>query len=91
VVEAVALDSVPPIRRAAYDYLCDNHPKEPTTTEVADALEFPTSTVRRVLEELAAYRLIRRKPQGKGVADRWVWRDWESELPRALPDSEEIQ
>jgi hypothetical protein len=91
VVEAVAMDSVPPTRRAAYDYLHDNHPAEPSTTQVADALELPTTTVRRVLEELAVYRLIRRKPQGQGKADLWVWRDWETELFCRVSDGEETQ
>jgi hypothetical protein len=91
VIEAIALDSVPPIRRAAYDYLCNNHPAEASTTDVADALELPTSTTRRVLEELAVYRLIRRKPQGQGKADLWIWRDWENELSRGVPDDEETQ
>jgi hypothetical protein len=91
VIEAVALDSVPPNRRAAYDYICDNHPAEPTTTEVATAIELPTTTARRVLEELAAYRLIRRKPQGQGKTDIWAWRNWESELPKGGPDGQEPQ
>jgi hypothetical protein len=80
VIETVALDSVPPTRRAAYDYLCDNHPDKSTTTDVANALRLPTTTVRRVLEELAVYRLVERLPQGQGKADKWCWRDWESEL-----------
>jgi hypothetical protein len=91
VVEAVALDSVPPTRRSAYEHLHSHYPSEPSTTELAEVLELPTTTVRRVLEELAAYRLIRRKSQGQGKADLWGWRDWETELPRAAPKGEETQ
>jgi hypothetical protein len=91
VVEAVALDSVPPTRRAAYEFLHGNAPDAATTTEVAAALELPTTTVRRVLEELAAYRLARRSSQGQGKADLWTWRDWDRELPRGVPDGEETQ
>jgi hypothetical protein len=76
VVERVALDSVPPLRRRAYECLC--HARDVignfqalSTSEVAEILELPTITVRRILEDLAAYGLIRRTPQGPGLTDLW--------------------
>ena len=56
VVLSVALDSVPPLRRRAYDCVCKYRNVE--TADVAIALGLPTVTVRRVLEDLAAYGLV---------------------------------
>jgi hypothetical protein len=58
VVESVAMDSVPPIRRRAYEHLADG--REARTSQVGQALGLPTNTVRRALEDLAAYRLVER-------------------------------
>src|SRR5262249_47871106 len=71
IVESIALDSVPPLRRAAYEHLRDNG-KSIETPDIAAALGLPTSTVRRALEDLAAYRLVERKAQGQGKADLWT-------------------
>ena len=76
VVEHVALDSVPPSRRRAYDYLEDLKGAARETTAVAKVMELPTVTVRRVLEELVAYGLAKREPQGQGKPDLWRWIDW---------------
>jgi Bifunctional DNA primase/polymerase, N-terminal len=70
VVEAVAMDSVPPLRRAAFEYLRD-HPGKAETSTVAQAINLPTNTVRRALEDLAAYHLVQRTSQGAGKADLW--------------------
>jgi bifunctional DNA primase/polymerase-like protein/FaeA-like protein len=70
VVEAVALDSVPPARRAAYEYLRNSTATE-TTAKVAAALGVPSVTVRRTLEDLAAYGLVKRTSQGQGNPDLW--------------------
>jgi hypothetical protein len=83
VIKAVALDSVPPNRRAAYDHLTAlrKRGKEAVnTTTIRDALALPTNTVRRILEELAAYGLVDCRPQGQGKADLWAALDWEREL-----------
>ena len=66
VVVSVALDSVPPVRRKAYDYLHALNGVAASTTDVAKATELPTVTVRRVLEELVAYGLASCEPQGLG-------------------------
>jgi hypothetical protein len=71
VVEAVAMDSVPPLRRRAHQFLTDLHPATAATPAVAQALDLPTVTVRRALEDLAAYGLVSRISQGAGKADLW--------------------
>jgi hypothetical protein len=73
VVVSVALDSVPPARRKAYDYLHGLNGMTTDTTAIAKAMALPTVTVRRVLEELVAYGLVTRDPQGQGKPDLWRW------------------
>ncbi len=72
VVRKVALDSVPPLRRRAYEWL-NGQKVTPlqSTTAVAAALGLPSSSARRVLEDLAAYQLVSRVTQGQGKADLW--------------------
>jgi hypothetical protein len=77
VVKTVAMDSVPPLRRQTYEYLCANqdafgHPEKMETPDIAEALGLPTNTVRRALEDLAAYQLVRRLKSGQGKADAWI-------------------
>jgi hypothetical protein len=79
VVETVALDSVPPTRRRAYDYLHKGGKAAASTPTIAQALALPTNTVRRVLEDLTAYGLIERQPQGAGKADLWTAIAWEQQ------------
>jgi hypothetical protein len=87
VIHDVAMDSVPPIRRAAYQYLGSNASRWETrdadgkltdcgysTPSVAKWLDLPTTTVRRVLEDLNAYKLVERTSQGKGKPDLWAYR-----------------
>ena len=76
VIERVALDSVPPLRRRAYECLCQARDlignfQSLSTSEVAEVLDLPTITMRRILEDLAAYSLIRRTSQGPGLTDLW--------------------
>jgi hypothetical protein len=70
VVEAVAKDSVPPLRRRAYEYL-QSLGCHASTAAVAKVLGLPTVTVRRGLEDLAAYQLVERTVQGQGKPDLW--------------------
>jgi hypothetical protein len=77
VVLAVALDSVPPQRRAAYECVCKY--RDVKTADVAIELGLPTNTTRRVLEDLTAYRLLERQSLGQGKADVWVKANWEAE------------
>jgi len=76
VVESVALDSVPPQRRAAYEYVRDSEAGA-ATSDVAIALGLPTITVRRILEDLAAYGLIDRMDPGQGRPHEWRKAPWE--------------
>ena len=66
VIRAVALDSVPPLRRRAYEHLQDLNGATASTTDVAKILRLPTATTRRVLEELVIFHLAERIPQGQG-------------------------
>ena len=76
VVKSVALDSVPPLRRRAYDCVCKYRNVE--TSDVAIELNLPTVTTRRILEDLAAHGLVTRCSQGQGKADLWDRADWEA-------------
>ena len=69
-VETVAMDSTPPIRRSAYEYLI-RVATQVETAQVAAVLGLPTKTVHRHLEDLAVYGLAKRTPQGKGNPDLW--------------------
>jgi hypothetical protein len=72
VVEAVAMDSVPPIRRRAYEYLRSLDGGFAETPAVANAIGLPTITARRALEDLTAYQLVTRTAQGSGKPDIWT-------------------
>jgi hypothetical protein len=85
VVEEVALDSVPPLRRRAYDTVCQY--TNIGTADVAIALDLPTSTTRRILEDLAAHGLVVRTSQGAGKPDLWDKSTWEAD--EAAADAKE--
>jgi len=42
-----------------------------STTDIATATDYPTSSARRYLEELAAVKFVTRKSEGQGKADVW--------------------
>jgi hypothetical protein len=71
VVESIGMDSVPPTRRRAYEFLQDIAPADTETAAVAKHMGLPTVTVRRALEDLAAYGLVERTGQGPGKPDLW--------------------
>jgi hypothetical protein len=72
VVRSVAFDSVPPNRLRVYRYLKKGlKGRLVDTTTTAEAVKLPTTTARRVLEELVVYGLAERDPQGRGKADLW--------------------
>jgi predicted ArsR family transcriptional regulator len=62
---------VPPLRRAAYEHLLKSETGVANTIGVAKAIGLPTNTVRRALEDLAAYDLVTRISAGQGHADVW--------------------
>lgn len=84
----IGLDSLPKTRRlvlenliAASDY------KE--TAEVATAIDYPTNTTRRVLEDLAGLGVVKRDHQGQGHADKWlISEEIRMYLKKALPESQ---
>jgi hypothetical protein len=79
IIEKVALDSVPPTRLKAWRVLRDRLETYPnvraaqwlTTTEVSLAVDLPTTTVRRALEELQVHGLVLRESEGEGKAHKW--------------------
>ncbi len=66
-VEAVAMDGCPPLRRSAYFQLLRSD-EEMTTRAVANAMGLPNNTARRVLEDLVAQGLALRRRGAKGAA-----------------------
>lgn len=78
VLRRVALDCLPPLRRQLLEQLgASDQPI--STTDLALATDVPTNTARRTLEDMTAYRLIRRHAQGQGKADLWQVVDWARE------------
>lgn len=73
VVEKTALDSMPAQRLEALRLLIAG---EADTTAIAAALDLPTTTTRRTLEDLTAHHLVKRHSQGKGNADTWELTEW---------------
>jgi hypothetical protein len=76
VVRSVAMDSVPPLRRTVYEHLTKQidlhgHFLAQETPTIAEELDYPTATIKRALEDLAVYRLIKRAKGGPGKADHW--------------------
>jgi hypothetical protein len=67
----VGLDSIPKLRRSVLDFL-ERRATPASTTEIAEAVEHPTQTTRRTLEDLTAHRVTVRHPGGEGHADRWA-------------------
>ncbi len=78
-VAAVALDSAPPIRRKAYEFLCEPlpgaAPQDPlpwrTTSELAGKMGLPATTARRTLEDMYGYSLCQYNSAGPGKAGLW--------------------
>jgi DNA-binding MarR family transcriptional regulator len=75
VVIRSALDSMPAIRRSVLDLLIDQEAAE-STSQIAEALGYPTTTTKRALEDLTAHGLVSRTSQGQGKADLWELAPW---------------
>ena len=79
VVETVAMDSTPPIRRRAYEYLKHIAPHAAEIADIAENVRIPEKTLRRHLEDLVAQGLVKHIPAEKrgelgyekGNADLW--------------------
>ncbi len=76
-VSKCALGSMPAIRRGVLERLapCGDE----TTTAIAEALGYPTTTARPALGDLAAHGVVRRIAEGPGRADRWEMDTWTRE------------
>jgi hypothetical protein len=83
VAESVVMDSVPAIRRDAYEYArgrCDLYgkPEEFKTNDLANRLGLPRQTVNYALEDLVAYGLVcRRTTETEGGKTVNFWRAME--------------
>ena len=88
-VVKVGLDSMPKLRRSIFEYLVE-HSGWSTTTVIATAVEYPTQTARRSLEDLMVHELVLRKPGGKGKSDDWTLstraRTWHAEALGTFPE-----
>ncbi len=70
-VMQVAHDTVPAPRQAALAVVLAKDGGTVTTTDVALATRYPTSTARRYLQELECVGLVERSVAGAGRADEW--------------------
>ncbi|MBJ7605372.1 MAG: hypothetical protein JF885_03540 [Candidatus Dormibacteraeota bacterium] len=92
VVQKCALDCVPAVRRQVAEILLGL--TEAGTAEVATAIDYPTTTTRRALEDLTAHGLMKRRkiklvgPKGGSTnADRWSLTPFARERwPRRFPE-----
>ena len=73
-VSKVAFDSMPAQRRQVIALLADV--KATTTKAAAIGLGLPTTTTRRVLEDLAAHKLVERLEDVDGRSDAWKLSAW---------------
>ncbi len=69
-VRRAGMDSIPKLRRAILDHLAGTL-RPSTTSSVAVAVEHPSRTTRRGLEDLAAHGMVTRDAGGQGAADAW--------------------
>lgn len=63
------LDSIPKLHRAVLDHLTAKGKQ--STTQIATALEHPTTSTRRALEDLTAHHVVMRTAGGSGKPDLW--------------------
>jgi hypothetical protein len=66
----VCMDSMPRMRMDVYLFLRSQEASS-TTRAVATSLDLPTTTARRTLQDLTAYKLVVRISQGEGRDDLW--------------------
>lgn len=81
-IRKVGLDSIPILRRRAIEHLANRGTQ--TTGDIATALDCPKQTLRRSLEELAAYRVLIRDSGGNGKADAWGLSGWATKRLRQI-------
>jgi hypothetical protein len=69
-VMTTANDTLPAPRRVVLEAVRASETPA-TTTAVGEATDYPTSSARRYLQELAAVKLVTKISEGQGKADRW--------------------
>jgi hypothetical protein len=72
----VALDCMPPLRRAVFDLL-ESTGCAQQTSDVATKLGYPLATIRRTLEDLSAHGIV--EVHAPHNADQWRLSDWARE------------
>jgi len=87
IVSKVAMDSMPTLRRQVLELLVTSE-DELSTPNVAVALDVPTTTCRRVLQDLTAHQVLQRIPGDPGASDSWCATAWTRDQYAAggLPD-----
>lgn len=73
-VVKTGLDCLPKIRRAVFDLLVGAD-EWLETAKIATAINYPTQTTRRALEDLTVHTVVQRRGE-KGKADAWFLADW---------------
>jgi len=89
-VRKVGLDSMPKLRQTVLLTLAVTEIAK-STTDIAIAIDYPTQTTRRALEDLAGHKVIKRaKIEGKR-ADHWMLTDEIvarfNAIPKTIPES----
>jgi FaeA-like protein len=88
VLYRLAEDTLPRHKLTTLAVLIDAE-KTLKTSEVGCQTGYPTDTVRRYLQDLAAMKLVQRMPGGEGKADLWERSDYCVDLlEKAAPNSE---
>jgi hypothetical protein len=73
-VQCIALDSIPPVRRLVFDVLRSAN-KELTTAYIAGKIQYPEQTTRRALEDLEAHGVLGKSASGSANAYYWTLSD----------------
>ncbi len=84
-LEKIAFDSMHKVRRAVLKQLEDGQLH--TTAAIATAIQYPTVTARRALEELHSHGVLMCVKSGQGRADSWQFSDWATATFKALRTS----
>jgi FaeA-like protein len=88
VLYRLAEDTLPRHKLTTLAVLIDAE-KSLKTSEVGSKTGYPTDTVRRYLQDLAAMKLVQRMPGGEGKADLWERSDYCVDLlEKAAPNAE---
>lgn len=75
ILNRVALDCIPPLRRSVFDVLRSGK-MEIETADIADKVSYPLPTTRRALEDLAAHGVLCKRPFRNGSSDYWMVSKW---------------